>query len=99
MIDVEEHHRPGCPGGGIKYRQETFGRRAQCIGCKAYWADGQRVDPAQTEHPVAIVSRYVCRAHPNLPVDANGKGCPACDRDRQAAQQTKRAKRAKRTEA
>jgi hypothetical protein len=45
------------------------------------------------------VSRYVCRAHPNLPVDANGKGCPACDRDRQAAQQTKRAKRAKRTEA
>jgi hypothetical protein len=96
MIDTEEHHRPGCPGGGIKYRQETFGRRAQCTGCKAYWADGPRVDPAQTEHPTIIISRYRCRAHPHLPVNANGKGCPACQRDQQERETRTRGKRAER---
>jgi len=95
MIDTEEHHRPGCPGGGIKYRPSAEGRRAQCRGCCAYWAD-HTSDPAQTEHP-NIITGSVCREH-GEPVSVRGKGCGQCAkarRDRDAKRTSKRIERRK----
>ena len=92
MIDVEEHHRPGCPGGGIKYRQETFGRRAQCRGCCAYWADSTSVDPAQT---TPIHTGSVCREHGEA-VSVRGKGCGQCAKARRDRDEKRTSKRIER---
>lgn len=84
------HHRLECPDRSAIELTTIGGRAVQlCRACKRY----SRVDrlAAETKPPAPsvakkrpLVSRYVCRAHPETPVTWRGDGCDQCRTTRRA---------------
>lgn len=84
-------HRPGCPQKGVqRHRNDAGVKWATCRSCSASWSepepDRRPAVPDVIEHGApavaTIVSDYRCREHPEQPVNARGKGCPQCERER-----------------
>lgn len=88
-------HRPDCPRDRPTQPRRINGAAYRwCPSCDAQGLTAEA--PSRQPGPLAgVVTRYTCREHLK-PVNAAGKGCPACVREREQRRNVKAERRASR---